>query len=112
MTYGGKQYVLSEQSTFRDSPFGAVVEGNITANNLNFELAGGVTQLDGANGAVAFESNSRSFFSPDSENPDLPNIYELATESPLRDAGSANSLYNDLDGSRNDVGASGGPRAP
>ncbi|RLI03655.1 hypothetical protein DRO38_02470, partial [Candidatus Bathyarchaeota archaeon] len=35
--------------------------------------------------------------------------FRLTDDSPCKDAGPPNSLYNDLDGSRNDMGAYGGP---
>ena len=38
-----------------------------------------------------------------------PGDYRLAPASPCRDAGDPAATYNDLDGSRNDLGATGGP---
>ena len=38
----------------------------------------------------------------------IAGTYELEPESPCRDAGTPNPLYNDLDGSRNDIGPTGG----
>ncbi|HEY5910407.1 MAG TPA: right-handed parallel beta-helix repeat-containing protein, partial [Verrucomicrobiae bacterium] len=40
-----------------------------------------------------------------------PGDYQLAPASPCRDAGDPAAIYNDLDGSRNDMGWTGGPSA-
>ena len=40
-----------------------------------------------------------------------PGEYQLAPASPCRDAGDPAAIYNDLDGSRNDMGWTGGPSA-
>jgi len=38
-----------------------------------------------------------------------PGLYLLSASSPCVDAGDPAPIYNDIDGSRNDIGATGGP---
>ena len=40
---------------------------------------------------------------------DLSKGYSTSATSPLIDAGNPSSIYNDFDGSRNDIGVYGGP---
>ncbi len=51
---------------------------------------------------------SNIFLNPQFENYDLQN-YHLQPTSPCLDAGNPDPIYNDVDGSRNDMGAYGGP---
>jgi hypothetical protein len=79
------------------APFGALVRNNIlTSGNIEFRAEGGVLAIDNLN--ASFESIFGTEFDP----------YTLAEGSPCIDAGVEDARYNDLDGTRNDIGPSGG----
>lgn len=68
-----------------------------------------------------FWNNSADFSAPENwdsitwsitANPMLTGDYRLQDSSPAIDAGINQAAYNDLDGSRNDLGMFGGPHAP
>ncbi|MDA7654422.1 hypothetical protein N8629_01340 [Akkermansiaceae bacterium] len=79
-------------------PFGTTVTNNYIKTNTSgvFATDSGATGQDNI-----IESGDTKLFSED-------NIRVLASESPLIDMGISDPRFNDLDGSRNDIGPSGG----
>ena len=102
---------FNENGGLIKSNLGPAVEGNVMFGGGSLHSEGGVVvdpntnthysdQLDP--GYPGWAGNWRI------DAPDAANMFELTADAIVRDAGSANPLYNDLDGSRNDAGASGG----
>lgn len=78
------------------APFGVKSEGNIIKNGsvcAGLQFKGGITNVE------MLQIDDPLFGDT---------VYQLQEGSPLINAGSENPLYNDRDGTRNDVGPSGG----
>ena len=83
-----------------NAPFGIVSEGNMIKNSV--AQGGHYAGLQFKGGIIDVEM-------PVIEDPLFGDtVYQLKEGSPLVNAGSDNPLYNDRDGTRNDVGPSGG----
>ena len=80
------------------APFGVITEGNMIMNRGG-HYAGLQTRF-GITGVEMPVINDDPLFGD--------TVYQLQEGSPLINAGSVNPLYNDRDGTRNDVGPSGG----
>jgi len=99
--------------------YGPTVMNNIiTDNSLYGVYAVGtqpvLTYNDVWNNATNYHNCSpgTGSISQDPQYVDPPNDYHLQSGSPCIDAGNPAAQYNDPDGSRNDMGAYGGPGAP
>lgn len=95
------------------APFGTSAQGNIIRELENFRdhfvVGGGIAISDSDDNRFFYAADDPGFqkiSNPDGD--DIENVYALTENSPLRDTGTQNPLFNDRDGSRNDVGASGG----
>ena len=103
----------------------AVIQYNVFAKNRRAALLSGATDyrrirgaqrdiapprlLDNVDGNPRFPRRPRKSFA----DANLPDDFVLrASRSRARDAGNPDPAYNDLDGSRNDIGFTGGPYAP
>ena len=75
------------------APFGALVTNNHSANSRNYYVEGGVSASNTTAGDPVFVDG---------------NVYELGEGSPCIDAGWEDPRYNDRDGTRNNIGPSGG----
>ena len=75
------------------APAGAIVINNHSENSRNYGVDGGVVALTTTTGDPLFVDG---------------NVYELGEGSPCLDAGTEDARYNDRDGTRNDIGPSGG----
>ena len=75
------------------APAGAVVINNHSENSRNYGVSGGVVASTTTAGDPLFVDG---------------NVYELGEGSPCIDAGTENARYNDRDGTRNNIGPSGG----
>ena len=75
------------------APAGAVVINNHSENSRNYGVGGGVVSSNTTAGDPLFVDG---------------NVYELGEGSPCIDAGTENARYNDRDGTRNNIGPSGG----
>jgi len=75
------------------APAGAVVTNNHSENSSNYGVSGGVVASTTTAGDPLFVDG---------------NVYELGEGSPCIDAGTENARYNDRDGTRNNIGPSGG----
>jgi len=79
-------------STMINAPFGASVTNNLKADGT-LNLSGGVVATNATTGNPLFVDDDP---------------YQLGEGSPCLDAGTEDPRYNDRDGSRNDIGPSGG----
>ncbi|MDA7531850.1 hypothetical protein N8512_02070 [Akkermansiaceae bacterium] len=91
---------VNRTAYFISAPFG------VRAENNYFVCGSSAPRVATRGGAIATDSvlisgNSTDFFVEG-------DYYRLRADSPLRDLGTSALLYNDLDGSRNDIGPSGG----
>jgi hypothetical protein len=75
------------------APAGAVVTNNHSENSRNYGVLGGVVAQTTTAGDPLFVDG---------------NVYELGEGSPCIDAGTEDARYNDRDGTRNNIGPSGG----
>lgn len=75
------------------APFGALVTNNHSANSRNYGVEGGASASNTTAGDPLFVDG---------------NVYELGEGSPCIDAGWEDPRYNDRDGTRNNIGPSGG----
>jgi hypothetical protein len=98
-----------------DGPSAAVLN-NIVVGNSSFGVSAGTGTYLGYNdvwGNATNYWNTQPGFGDISEDPRFVNEaqadYRLLPDSPCRDAGHPDPSYNDLDGSRNDMGLYGGP---
>jgi hypothetical protein len=97
--YSGDPDIFIRNNVFVDcqgaieAPFGATAENNFMQNGSAF--SGGIIPLNQIEGITDFSIIDGRFF--------------LASNSPCINAGTSDPRYNDRDGSRNDIGPSGGP---
>ncbi len=100
-----------------DAPFGTTFEGNFSfvyKDRVDWDEGGafGGIIIDKSKNYVENRNTNPGFpgwaGEPQFEAPRDADVYTLTEDSILRNAGSANPLYNDRDGTRNDAGPSGG----
>ncbi len=84
----------------------AVWSYNVLWSNAAGEYSGAAGDPTGTEGNLSVEPSFVSFTLGDATDDDL----SLVAGSPLLDLGDPSAAYNDLDGSRNSVGAEGGPQ--
>ncbi len=102
--------IYNDHGTAISAGFGATFEGNHVFSD-RLRITGGIV-IDTAKNFLHDRSEDPGFVGWAGDHnqaaPNAADVYTLTEDSRLRNAGSANPLYNDRDGSRNDAGPSGG----